>query len=637
MSFVLTMALSCSVFMGMSIESNATSVSGNEVTNEATVSENEASAASTVSENEIPDSGTVLGDETPEASEETKFIGVSDVKWSEPGVLSFVFYDTTPAVYTIEVEKDGCSVNSIQMSNLLEWNQPGDTITYPVYADIEESGTYKFRVKVSESEEGSWDFTTGCVSEYSPEFVYTLPSAKLSTPANVRWSMNQAGLAEWDRVENAHGYQAFLYNKDGGLEIGYTSFYNSSNPDEDFIDQIGEKGPYTLKVRAIAKDIVNITHSDWVSVEYDSLDNIVEEVNNSLDATLADIEIATTAEEVAAIVTELKNDVVDSKSDLQVSMQASADTKAKIESLESSYKEKANITQTAHVDETIMNPSQVKILGASLNAEPNATVDFKVSLPTEEDKALINKDLYKSVLAFEMGLEGAGINSSDLAIPVCITLPIPAGMDAGNLRILHYSTAGADPVIYDSSNIRLNGDGTFSFSITHFSLFAIVEMEESQGSSNGGSQCVVTSNGGSQQNVSVANWVPTTPDEKKRYAVMGKEAVECVPAATNKYAVSVRNAMQGPKCFVSFEAVLGDYTIGRTYNILPENKTAYSMSSAAKITLSIPKALRKDGRDFRMICVTENGMPYVLKDLDNDPNTITFETDKYYAFALIYK
>ena len=118
---------------------------------------------------------------------------------------------------------------------------------------------------------------------------------------------------------------------------------------------------------------------------------------------------------------------------------------------------------------------------------------------------------------------------------------------------------------------------------------------------------------------------------------MGKEPVECVPAATNTYAVSVRNAMQGPKCFVSFEAVLGDYTIGRTYNILPENKTTYSMNSAAKITLSIPKALCKDGRDFRMICVTENGMPYVLKDLDNDPNTITFETDKYYAFALIYK
>ena len=38
-----------------------------------------------------------------------------------------------------------------------------------------------------------------------------------------------------------------------------------------------------------------------------------------------------------------------------------------------------------------------------------------------------------------------------------------------------------------------------------------------------------------------------------------------------------------------------------------------------------------------MLVVTEDGKPAVLKDLDSASDTITFETDAYYAFALVYK
>lgn len=44
-----------------------------------------------------------------------------------------------------------------------------------------------------------------------------------------------------------------------------------------------------------------------------------------------------------------------------------------------------------------------------------------------------------------------------------------------------------------------------------------------------------------------------------------------------------------------------------------------------------------DNREFRMICVTEKGVPVILKDLDSNPENITFATDTYYAFALVYK
>ena len=95
--------------------------------------------------------------------------------------------------------------------------------------------------------------------------------------------------------------------------------------------------------------------------------------------------------------------------------------------------------------------------------------------------------------------------------------------------------------------------------------------------------------------------------------------------------------MHGKLCFDSFEAALGDYTIGRTYNILPTDKAIYKMDSKAKITLDIPKTLQKNGREYKMICVTQNGQPIVLNDLDKKLDTITFETDSYYAFALVYK
>lgn len=137
--------------------------------------------------------------------------------------------------------------------------------------------------------------------------------------------------------------------------------------------------------------------------------------------------------------------------------------------------------------------------------------------------------------------------------------------------------------------------------------------------------------------VKVKDWQPVTPDEKKRYAAYGKETISFTVDTKGAYDVKIQNAMQGPLCFDSFESVLGDYTIGRTYNIFPSGNRVYKMDQKARISLSIPKALQSVNRTFQMICVTENGVPVILEDLNPDPGMITFETDTYYAFALVYK
>lgn len=140
-----------------------------------------------------------------------------------------------------------------------------------------------------------------------------------------------------------------------------------------------------------------------------------------------------------------------------------------------------------------------------------------------------------------------------------------------------------------------------------------------------------------ENTLEAAAWRPTTPDEIKRYDCVGKEAVQYILSEENVYPIDIENAVQGPMCFQVFEFVLGDYTIGRTYNIYALSDITYSTDQEVQITLEIPSALYKKDRDYKMICVTKGGRPYIYDDLDNNPGTITIKTDKFFAYALIYK
>ncbi len=135
----------------------------------------------------------------------------------------------------------------------------------------------------------------------------------------------------------------------------------------------------------------------------------------------------------------------------------------------------------------------------------------------------------------------------------------------------------------------------------------------------------------------VETWKPTTPDEVRRYACVGRETIRCSLPKENAYKIDIENAMQGPMCFKSFEAVLGEYTIGRTYNIYADSKTTYSTAEEVQLTIEIPSAIYRKDREYKMICVTKGGLPVVYEDQDSDPKTITIETDKFHAYALVYK
>ncbi|MFI3214917.1 MAG: hypothetical protein R3Y24_16525 [Eubacteriales bacterium] len=133
-------------------------------------------------------------------------------------------------------------------------------------------------------------------------------------------------------------------------------------------------------------------------------------------------------------------------------------------------------------------------------------------------------------------------------------------------------------------------------------------------------------------------WQPTTPDEIRRFAMAEKADPVVALAGSNAYPVTVKNAVQGTLCVAVMELYMGEgYTLGRTYDIMPNNKMVYNMDGSVTITMQIPDSISADGRTYEMVCVSEDGMPSVLKDQDNDPTTITFTTDKFYAFGLCYR
>lgn len=133
-------------------------------------------------------------------------------------------------------------------------------------------------------------------------------------------------------------------------------------------------------------------------------------------------------------------------------------------------------------------------------------------------------------------------------------------------------------------------------------------------------------------------WTPTTEEEQLRYSCFGKENVQYTTLNNQPFNINIQNAMQGEKCFEVFKNVANDYTIARTYNIYPLIGTQkYSTDEKVTLSLTIPEALRQENREFKLICVSQNGTPFIFEDQDEDSNTITISTDKFYAYALVYK
>lgn len=149
----------------------------------------------------------------------------------------------------------------------------------------------------------------------------------------------------------------------------------------------------------------------------------------------------------------------------------------------------------------------------------------------------------------------------------------------------------------------------------------------------------LTTNAMSSASDTVNMWVPKTEEEKRLFSYVGKEKIQAKVIGGN-VKVNMTNSVQGMKCHEAFQSVLNGYSIARTYNIFPNDsnlkKPVYETEEKVMLSMVIPSGLQKEGRQFKMICVGENGAVYELFDIDTDSSTITFETNHFYAYALCY-
>lgn len=186
-----------------------------------------------------------------------------------------------------------------------------------------------------------------------------------------------------------------------------------------------------------------------------------------------------------------------------------------------------------------------------------------------------------------------------------------------------------------SDNINLYAHSDYSEVVEYY--FAGLDIDNIDKNENN-AQAVVQFNSSDKEEYVQHLWTPTTEEEQVRYSCFGKENVQYTTLNNQPYNINIQNAMQGEKCFEVFKNAANDYTIARTYNIYPLTGTQkYSTDEKVTLSLTIPETLRQEKREFKLICVSQNGIPFVFEDQDEDLNTITISTDKFYAYALVYK
>ena len=142
---------------------------------------------------------------------------------------------------------------------------------------------------------------------------------------------------------------------------------------------------------------------------------------------------------------------------------------------------------------------------------------------------------------------------------------------------------------------------------------------------------------GTSSNTSSSSWSPSTAEDKERFSYKGSMPVSFTASNAGDYkVVQVMGDVQGQKFFDSIETVLGSYKVGCTLSVVLDYQKLYNIENQITITMKIPEQVKAEGRTYIMIGVDKDGVPYVQKDLDTNPDTITFEVDKGYAYALCY-
>ena len=206
-------------------------------------------------------------------------------------------------------------------------------------------------------------------------------------------------------------------------------------------------------------------------------------------------------------------------SEIAVAMQTDANVLNQVKELEQIYTEQKGVTVAAPVVTeaagALLDASRVSIAGAGLNAADASAISLQVDVAKPENRVDVPSNRYAGSVQLDISLKNGETSLHELKMPVTITMPVPAGLSVGKLTIVHYSQDGQG----EDVSFRDNGDGTVTFTVTHFSTFLFGE-KKSDGGENNGNNGNNGSNGngggnnqgtGNAQNGAAAQNAPLSP------------------------------------------------------------------------------------------------------------------------------
>lgn len=479
-------------------------------------------------------------DET--AEEWTKLDAPTNLHWSTEHACVPVFDGVVGSegnytIFVFRVEKnDGDELLwRVGESSMTNFSTGADVNASFVWTEgwMRKSGTYRFAVAAV----GSTAMKTQASDwVWSDDYVYNMPTRKLSYPVGLRWLTDTK--VGWSKEADAEYYGATLYyigNEDDYMdevepeipedipepeplpypeyegnekypdesELGYyewDDYYEYTNIDEiraslpeahsnggfwrlkensaDFMNYIDTAGAYTFTTWSVSKDLSQVYNSDYSPFGpvmntkeasdrmNESLDRVLAEMDNDPDSALSRL----TAMPIDSMVTAIQTD----------------DTvRDKVKAAEDKYAQAKNIDVQIAADgiSDRMDTSQISIIGAALNAvSENSTMSLNFGVPDE--RAPITEDYaykYKNDIQFSIDLEGCD-DSTRLAVPVRITMPVPNDVDADRLCIMHLHHDGTYEEIWPLS---ISADGKLvSFTIKSFSIFAFGQDDDGNQSGN---------------------------------------------------------------------------------------------------------------------------------------------------------
>lgn len=407
-----------------------------------------------------------------ETTGKTQLATPTGLQWGEKGMAIWNVVEGAEGYYRLELYKDGavCYESNWQLGS--HRVSEGRILFDSFRGEFSESGAYQFRIRSNafydpdHYEDSEW-------SELSSVYNYVRPEAVVGSVA-CYWSDTKPGTICWQPVEGAGGYEVKLYQyQDSGDWRRSTRWWYGDTTETDFSGSIERYGAgrYRCTVRALSGDIEAMANgAEGEFSEYYDTTATADSISGIISGAM---ENATAGEALETIKTDVD------KAALRTAMQTDDTVLGQIRDLESAYAAEQGITVDAPtVSEeagAYVKADEISVVGAGLNAAAGQKVGLEVSVPAE--KEYVPSQHYANSVQLDIRLKRGEESVHELDIPITITLPIPKGLDAKRLVILHYREDGS----FETVNCRNSGDGMVTFTVSRFSTFAFAEQKDNSG------------------------------------------------------------------------------------------------------------------------------------------------------------